>query len=196
MKKSLSVIFVGGLLIFVALTPQKRGESEEIVSTEVLPEVEQVEEVHILTDEELSKLYSYKQDVRKKDDSIVELSQADAWALMKLSRSEDGDIEGDEGVDAQLAVMNVAMNRLKSEEFPNSIPEIIYAPMQFAVISDGNYEKAVPNVNSHLALARLEKGEDISQGALYFEASSNSSESWHSQHRQFLFENYGQRFYK
>ena len=52
---------------------------------------------------------------------------------------------------------------------------------------------AHPN-DAHFALAELESGKDISEGALYFEASSKKN--WHKENRTFLFENYGQRFYK
>ena len=52
------------------------------------------------------------------------------------------------------------------------------------------------SVKDRIALAMVEQGIDNSQGAIYYEASTNSSQSWHCQNREFLFEAYGQRYYK
>lgn len=193
MKKILSimaVMLVEGL-IFSHATNQPTTKVEVIETQKI------EEQVHILTDEELSKLYTCKQDVRKSSSEIVELDQKDAWLLMQLSRCEAGDC----GVDAQYLTMMVVMNRLWSDEFPNDIYSVIYqrnadGTPQFAVIDDGKLSRSEPNADSHLALARIEQGEDASYGALYFEASTNSSESWHSQNKEFLYECYGQRYYK
>ena len=63
-------------------------------------------------------------------------------------------------------------------------------------MGNGVFKKANPTSETHMALAELEGGKDISQGALFFESSSNSSKSWHRKNKSFLFEEYGQRFYK
>lgn len=122
---------------------------------------------------------------------VVEMNIDEAQLLMKLARSE----AGDNGVEAQLLVMNVVMNRVNDENFPDSIKEVIYAKNQFSVVSNGSMKKTEPSADSHLALAKLESGEDISKGALFFESSSNTNGSWHKT-REFLFEKYGQRFYR
>ena len=145
--------------------------------------------VHILTEEELSMLYTCREEANV--DTCLNINQTDAQLLMKLARSEAGDM----GVDAQLLVMNVVMNRLKDEAFPDNIHDIIYANKQFSVVTNGNFDSVEINVDSHLALAKLEMGEDISEGAIYFESSS-ATDTWQSKYRTLLFEKYGQRFYK
>lgn len=130
------------------------------------------------------------------DEKIIELTQEEAEMIMKLAWSE----AGNQGIEGQLAVMNVVMNRVKDENFPNTVKDVIYqkhnGSYQFAVMGNGVFKKASPTGETHTALAELESGEDISQGALFFEASSNSSKSWHRKSKTFLFEDYGQRFYK
>lgn len=204
LKKIVGIILTILMLIFVFLTRAQEVKEENIIietkelyQEELYQEADHEIEVHILTDEDLSKLYSYHIEVRRVDDSIVELSQEDAWLLMKLGASESGVC----GVEGQYLTMMVILNRIKSDKFPNTISEVIYqrdcnGNAQFAVIDDGRFDKTEPNVDSHLALARIESGEDTSEGALFFEASTNSSNSWHSKHLTFLYEKNGQRYYK
>ena len=65
------------------------------------------------------------------------------------------------------------MNRLASDEYPNTIKEIIEQPHQFETWSNGEYEKAEPNVDSHLALAKLESNKDTDTEIIGFETVSN-----------------------
>ena len=127
---------------------------------------------------------------------IVELSIDDAQLLMKLAWSE----AGNQGIEGQLAIMNVVMNRVNDENFPDTVKDVIYQKCgnyyQFSVVGNGVLKKAEPTEETQLSLAELEGGKDVSQGALYFEAISSSSKSWHRKSREFLFEDYGQRFYK
>lgn len=142
-----------------------------------------------ITDSELSRLYSCRED--KNCDTCISITQEEAQMLMKLACSETGDM----GEDAQLLVMNVVINRLNDKDFPDNIYDIIHAEKQFSVVQNGAFDKVKPNVESHFALARLEMGEDLSEGALYFESNS-AKDTWQSRHKEFLFEKYGQRYYK
>lgn len=179
------------MLVFEFLSIPPKVIEEPVIITEPEVIVADVQKAHILTRAELSKLYSYKDD-NTYNDTTLDLTLSEAEMLMKLAMSEAGDL----GEDAQLIIMNIVINRLNNEKFPDSVYEVVNAEGQFAVMTNGAYRKAEPNTDSHLALARLEMGEDISNGALYFESASNSTESWHSRNRVFLFERYGQRFYR
>lgn len=145
--------------------------------------------VHILTEGELSELYTCR--AEEHEDTCLNLSQEDAMLLMRLARCE----AGDNGTDAQLIVMNVVINRLNNKSFPDNIHDIIYANKQFSVVTSGVFDETEINVDSHLALARLEMGEDLSGGALYFESASANG-TWQSKHRELIFEKFGQRFYR
>lgn len=162
-------------------------KKEEVVVNEK-PQIIETQ-IHYLTDGELSQLYSCRQDYNK--DTTICFTQEEAEMLMKLAQCEAGGCTA-----SQYYEMMVVVNRLKSDEFPDTVKEIIYQTGQFSVVSEGKFAKAEPTLSSHLALAMVEKGIDWSEGAIWVEASSNSSDSWHSQNKEFLYELFGQRYYK
>lgn len=137
---------------------------------------------------------TYTSRVIESTNEIVELDIEDAQLLMRLAWSE----AGNQGIEGQLVIMNVVMNRVADENFPDNVKDVIYQKLgnyyQFSVVGNGVFQKAEPTEETHLALAELESGKDISQGALFFEASGKKS--WQRKNRTFLFEDYGQRFYK
>ena len=183
MKKAVAILLLGILVGSVGLPKEepKETEIEEIVETK---------EIEYLTDDDFSQLYSLHE--YPNNDTCLSVSINDALLLMKIAMSE----AGDNGVDAQLMIMNVVMNRVNSELFPNTIKEVIYADGQFAVVTNGIFDKTEPNVDSHVALARLESGDDLSDEAVYFESDSNSSKSWQKQNLTFVKACSGNLFYK
>lgn len=152
-------------------------------------EIIETQELRTLTKEDYEKLYTLKDDVRKTDDRIVELSQSDAWLLMQVARSEGG-----KTLQGQLWVMRSIYNRYV-QGF-GSIWEILNADNQYAVVTSGVYKNAEINENTHLALALLESGYDPTDGAIFFESTSNSNHSWHKQNLTFVEEVEGNLFYK
>lgn len=153
-------------------------------------EVVATKKIEYLTDEQLSQLYTCKQDVRKVDSSIVELSQADAWVLMQVGRSEGGS-----GLDGQLWTMRTILNRLDAN-WADSLWGVLTMEEQFKVVMNGTYKNADVNSDSHIALALIEGGWNDTEGALYWESCTNSSESWHKKNLEFIKEVDGNRFYK
>lgn len=181
MKKFISVVVV--LLLVSSITVQANNQPVvEVVDTQELPDI------HYLTDEELSRLYTCKQDVRKSDSTIVELSQEDAWKMMKIAECEDNTDSL-----SQAYIMTIVLNRLDSEDFPNDIDEILAQENQFSSYSDGRYAKAEPNVDSHYALYLVESGQ-VRTDYLFFEAST-LEDSWQSNNREYACTYGGTTFY-
>ena len=185
MKRVLSILLAMVMTVGCCYFSQTKEEEEEVQEPPQIIETE----IHYLTDEELSLLYTCKQDYNR--DTTINLTQEEAEMLMKLAQCEAGGC-----VSSQYHEMMVVVNRLKSDAFPNTVKEVIYQEGQFSVVSEGKFAKAEPTLESHLALAMVERGIDWSEGAIWVEASSNSSDSWHSQNKEFLYELYGQRYYK
>lgn len=102
-------------------------------------------------------------------DTTTEISIDDANKLMKIAQAE----AGTEGVYGQFLVMCVILNRLNSDDYPNSIGEIISQKNQFETYSKGVYQDAEPTVDSHLALALLEKNIDTDLSIIGFETKAN-----------------------
>lgn len=111
--------------------------------------------------------------------------------LMKIAMAE---AEG-ESVEGKALVMLVVLNRVWSDEFPDTIEEVIFQPRQFSVTEPGGrYYTTEPDEGCREALALVSAGWDGSQGALYFESCEN--DSWHSRNLEYLFQEGNHRFYR
>lgn len=178
------------LTSFMSVMVVTNIDPEEVVTEDECIEEEEIEPIHYLTDDELSLLYSLNE--QPQNDKCLELTVEDATLLMQIARAEGG--ESEEG---QLWVMAAIMNRVASDEFPDSIYEVVSQenPTQFEVFMNGSYKKVELNSNSHMALAELEMGYNPTLGAVYFESNSNSSHSWHKT-KNFIKEVEGNLFYR
>lgn len=149
-------------------------------------EVKAEEDVYI-TEKQLEKLYSCKPAYY--NDTCLVLSVEDAEILMKVAVLEDHTDET-----AQAYVMSIILNRVDSPDFPNTVREVVEQEGQFLKLSDKRYVNAKPDVNSHLALAKIESRE-IQTDFLFYEALWVEN-SWASRHREVSLEYGGSRFYK
>lgn len=118
-----------------------------------------------------------------------EITYDEAQMLMKIAMAE---AEGD-GTVGKAMVMAVVLNRVNDDRFPDSIEEVIFQEHQFSPISDGRYYDAEPDVECHLALAEIERGEYDKVDALYFE---NADASWQQEQCEYLGTIGHHRFYK
>ena len=89
-------------------------------------------------------------------------------------------------------VMQTVLNRVESDEFPDTIYDVVSEPGQFSTFSNGSYEKAEPTENSRKALLLLNALQN--QGQLYFEITSENS--WQSRNLCKVFTYSNHTFYK
>jgi len=78
----------------------------------------------------------------------VETTVSDLYLLAAIVYAESGG----ECYDAQLAVANVVVNRLKSSRYPNTMAEVIYQPYQFTACKTKNFANALKNGGSASSL--------------------------------------------
>ncbi len=83
-----------------------------------------------------------------------------------LTRIISGEARG-EPLEGQIAVGAVVINRVLSDEFPDTIEEVIFQEGQFIAIDDGYYDMK-PTEKSYKAALKALEGEDPSNGAYYF----------------------------
>lgn len=87
-----------------------------------------------------------------------------------------------ESLNGQIAVGAVIVNRTKSNQFPNTIKEVIfeksYGYYQFSPAGNGELTNATPNGDSYEAARRALSGEDPTNGSLYFYNPSKTGDSW------------------
>jgi len=125
------------------------------------------------------------------DAARLDYTDEESIMLMKLAQAE----AGNQGVVGKALVMNVVHNRVLSEDFPNTIEEVIFEEGQFTPIQDGHYDSAVPDEECLQALEMVLNYWDGSNGALFFEVTSEE-QTWHSANLTFLFEYKDTTFYK
>jgi N-acetylmuramoyl-L-alanine amidase len=87
-----------------------------------------------------------------------------------------------ESIEGQIAVGAVILNRVENEQFPNSVKEVVLEKSngyyQFSPAASGAIYSAVPDdVNMEAAL-RAAKGEDPTNGSLYFFNPDKTSSTW------------------
>lgn len=160
---------------------------EETKPVEVTKEISETDKVVYITDKQLERLYSCRSE--EINDTCLVLSVEDAEILMKVAVLEDSTDEI-----SQAYVMSIILNRVNSPDFPNTIREVVEQKGQFLKLTDKRYLNASPDVNSHLALAKIESKE-IQTDFLFYEALWVEN-SWASKHRELSLEYGGSRFYK
>ena len=93
----------------------------------------------------------------------------------------------------------MVLNRVRSEEFPDTVREVVYQPSQFSPVSNGTINSCQVTEETVESVGRALAGEDYSQGALYFMnrgASRNSAVRWFDGRLKFLFRYEGHEFFK
>ena len=102
--------------------------------------------------------------------------------------------EDDQGM---ALVVKVIMNRMKSPRFPNAntVRDVVFAPGQFTPITNGMFDKAMPDNRIRAAVKAAITGTDCSRGALFFRAIRGAEGSWHETALQRLFDHGAHRFY-
>ena len=100
-------------------------------------------------------------------------SETDLDLLARVVRAE---AEG-EPYDGQVAVAAVILNRVKHPEFPNTIPGVVYEPLAFSVVANGEVNKPA-NASAVQAAHAALNGWDPTGGALYFYNPSKTRSAW------------------
>lgn len=82
-----------------------------------------------------------------------------------------------ESFTGQVAVAAVAMNRLQSKDFPNTLKGVIFEPYAFTAVMDGQYWLS-PNKTAYRAAWEAARGWDPTNGALYYFNPSIATSKW------------------
>ena len=135
-----------------------------------------------------------KAEEEKKAARKIHCTEEDYQALLKIVQAEAGGCD-EKG---KILVANVVMNRVRSDEFPDSIRDVVYEPAQFQPVSTGSINSVHVSDETVRCVDKALAGEDYSQGALYFmnRKGSGSSASWFDRNLDFLFAHDGHEFFK
>lgn len=114
----------------------------------------------------------------------------EAYMLANIAMAE---AEGEDTKGKALVIL-VVLNRVWSDEFPETIEEVITQSRQFTAYENGRYDRVEPSEDCYRALELVKQGWDESQGAMYFERTSTES-TWHSTTLKKLFTHGNHTFY-
>ncbi|MBS3938363.1 MAG: spore cortex-lytic enzyme [Peptococcaceae bacterium] len=93
-----------------------------------------------------------------------------------LARAVYGEARG-EPFEGQVAVAAVILNRLRSQKFPNTISAVIYQPLAFTAVADGQFY-LTPGSEAYRAAQLAVNGWDPSGGALYYFNPRTATSAW------------------
>ena len=129
----------------------------------------------------------------------IDVSDQDIDTLMRIVEAE----AGGEDRKGKLLVANVVINRVKNKRFPDTVTDVVYQRdqnvTQFSPVSNGTINKVKISEETTEVVYSALRGEDISQGALFFMArkyATSENAQWFDNHLTFLFSYGGHDFYK
>lgn len=104
------------------------------------------------------------------------MSDEDYDTLLRIVEAE----AGSEDIKGRVLVANVIMNRVKSEDFPNTVTEVVWdnsdGVPQFSPTYDGRINEVAVSDETRKAVKQALKGTDYSEGALFFIQKSAAEE--------------------
>ncbi len=154
--------------------------TEEVAETTYTPEVEEATQPT-----ETAKAVETEEPLI----ASMDWDKDDSYLLCKIAMAE----AESEGVRGKALVMLVVLNRVWSNEFPDTIEEVIFQKNQFSPVANGRYDAVEPDEECYEALKLIQVDHwNESQDALYFESKSDSK--WHSENLEFLFK-YGKHYF-
>ena len=138
---------------------------------------------------------SPSKETARKTGAVVPLSQEDYQILLRIVQAEAG-ICDDTG---KVLVANVILNRVKNNQFPNTIKDVVYQKSQFSPVANGTINTCKVTPQTIDCVNRALSGEDYSQGALYFMNRSGAraqAADWFDGRLTFLFQHERHEFFK
>ena len=136
-----------------------------------------------------------RREEEKKAASRKAVSDDDYQVLLRIVQAEAG-VCDEKG---KILGANVVLNRVKSQEFPDSVRSVVYEPSQFSPVSDGSINSVKVTEETKECVNRALEGEDYSDGALYFmnrRGSRSRAVSWFDSHLTYLFRHQNHEFFK
>lgn len=93
-----------------------------------------------------------------------------------LARTIHGEARGEPYV-GKVAVAAVALNRIRSSSFPNTLAGVVYQPLAFTAVADGQIN-LTPNKDSIKAARDALNGWDPTYGCLYYWNPATATSKW------------------
>lgn len=102
----------------------------------------------------------------------------------------------DQGIKGKALVARVILNRVESNEWPNTIQKVVYQKGQFAVVRDGSIDRRKVTKETIEACQMALNGWDDAEGAMYFRTVTKGRNEWHYTALDWLFDYGDHSFFK
>ncbi len=181
-----------GLLIFSKQYDVQAGSANdrETVTANVV-----TESVELAKLESVERVISYETMEQR---FCIDVSEKDLDTLMRIVEAE----AGGEDRKGKLLVANVVINRVRNRRFPNNVTDVVYQQAknvtQFSPVSNGFINQVTVSEETRDVVYSALKGEDVSDGALFFVAKKYAAPEnveWFDNNLTFLFSYGGHDFY-
>jgi N-acetylmuramoyl-L-alanine amidase len=179
---------------------------------ELMDQLPDFESVSIVVPSDKAAILGETEESSKNTEDISSLSSEEVSSpyVMDVTEKEIGMLErivqaeaGGEDMVGKILIVNVIMNRIADESFPDSVEDVIFqnkdGEYQFSPVDDKSYWSVKISDNTKEAVIRALEGEDYSKGALYFIArkrTKSGSARWFDENLKWLFKHGGHEFYK
>ena len=197
--KKIEDLFVGETEEAVSEAAAEAVETEEVSGGEEYTEAEDIAETvseEEPTENEETILESPEaEETEKEANAEIALSRDEYEVLLRIVQAEAGTCD-EEG---KLLVANVILNRVESDQFPDTVRDVVYQRRQFSPVMNGTINTCKITMETRYAVNRALKGEDISEGALYFmnrSASAKKNVRWFDANLEYLFKHGDHEFFK
>ncbi len=107
-----------------------------------------------------------KKDTGKEEPEEALRYQPTDEEMKLLARAVYSEARGEQ-FNGQVAVAAVILNRIGDPRFPNDVADVIFEPQAFTAVADGQFWLE-PDATSYHAVEEALKGEDPSQGAVFY----------------------------
>lgn len=181
-----------GLLIFSKQYNVQAGSASHQETATVTVVTENVELARL---ESVERVISYETMEQR---FCIDVSEKDLDTLMRIVEAE----AGGEDRKGKLLVANVVINRVRNKRFPDNVTDVVYQKAknvtQFSPVSNGFIDQVKISEETRDVVYSALKGEDVSNGALFFMArklTAPENAEWFDTNLTFLFTYGGHDFY-
>lgn len=130
----------------------------------------------------------------------ITVTEEDVKMLERITQAE----AAGEDLKGKILIVNVILNRVASDEFPDTIKKVIFqknddGDYQFSPVKSGKYWSVKVTEETRKAVRKALEGTDYSKGALYFMARKHArakSAKWFDENLTRLFKHGGHEFFK
>ena len=173
----------------------------DVISKRQLDKIQEaVTEINALDTSDTKEWFKNYKEIEREYSEWVDTDESiydyfNSYELELLFRIVETEVRGDKNFNEKVNVANVIFNRIKHEDFPVDLTEVLTEYPQFSSYTSGTYKTVEVTETTRLACEYAFQFPDTTYGALYFD--STNGHSWADRNREYIFTDVvGHSFYR